>query len=299
MLHSGYNCEGYYDGYNLDQNELKQYKSEVVDPRKEGQLTSNNKTRYEFVLTPNFGFLASPEPLLKDTELKLSFDRAKWSNAITKVEDPTTPLTGESGLTILDCYAQVEYVSSPAYRAYFDKINTSPIIYEYEECDVIIKSIPQNVTELRFDNLRGGNVPSYIFAGIIPQANLNGSDFVSCTRFEANAVREIDITLNGSSVNGYPIQINNNCPVYPLHQFLDVTGRLYDNTCGSAINLQTFKYNWIWAYKSEAEKTSRGWTGISFTLAQEYSTPMCLVVWIINDAALSIDKFHMIEKINL
>ena len=48
---------------------------------------SGTKRRYEFAFIPNNGFLTSPELLMKDCELKLSFDRANPKIALTKIKD--------------------------------------------------------------------------------------------------------------------------------------------------------------------------------------------------------------------
>ena len=44
--------------------------------RNRGSHTTSNKTKIEFTLIPNIGFLANPDPLMKNCELKLCFDRA-------------------------------------------------------------------------------------------------------------------------------------------------------------------------------------------------------------------------------
>ena len=302
MLESGFNSEGYFDNYNLDSNELKQYGEEICTKRLVGKhfepYEKDGDTgtyRYEFAFIPNFGFLASPEPLLNNCQLKISFDRANWANAITEYDTITKPCTL---LEIEDCHAVAEYVSSPRIQNYFETIDTSPIVYNYEECDVLIKSLPKNETEIRFDNLRGGNVPTYIFAGLIPQQNLNGDPKLSSTRFKHYDVEEFNIMLNGNSVNGYPIHVKHGSPTYPFYKFLDVTNRLYNNECGSSLNLHSFGLNFLWSHKFEVETDGYGWVGISMKLEKGFTVPMNLVVWVITDTTLSIDKFHQIEKIN-
>ena len=267
----------------------------MVQMRKIASTEESTNRRYEFAHTLNFGFLASPEPLLNNCELKISFDRSEWQTALIEYGSVTTVCTE---IKIEDCYAVTEYISSPRIRDYFEQINYNPITYQYEECDVIIKSIPQNETEIRFHNLRGGNTPSFVFAAIIPQAHLSGDKQVSSTRFTHNYVQEFNFMMNGNSVNGYPLQSKNGSAIYPLHKYLDTTGRLHNLKCGSTLNAQTFLYNWIWSHAFETNENENGWLGISFKLKQEYTEAMNLVVWIISDSALSIDKYHQIEKIN-
>ena len=294
LLQTAYNCEGYFDQLNLNKTELASVADTVVLKRKAGCSTKSGVDRYEFVITPNFGFLASPEPLLKDAELKISFDRASWKNALVEYATVTTPCTK---LEIKDCHAVTEYVSSPMYRAHFDRISSAPILYNYEECNVYIKSIPLNDTEIRFDNLKGGNVPSYMFAGVIPQADMNGTSTTSCTDFGHSNVKAVNITLNGNSVHGYPMQIKSGAPIFPMHKFLDVTNSIYNINRGSAMEIIHFKYNWLWAHKFDADETSQGWVGISMKLTEAFTAPNNLVVWFITETALSIDKYHQVEKI--
>ena len=81
---------------------------------------------------------------------------------------------------------------------------------------------------------------------------------------------------------------------------MDVTDKFQNNSCGSGISVSDFtNYNFIWAHKFEAEVTSQGWIGINLKLTCAYNVNMCLLVWIISPAALSLDKFHQVERLNL
>ena len=53
------------------------------------------------------------------------------------------------------------------------------------------------------------------------------------------------------------------------------------------------------SHKFEAEMTSQGWIGVNLKLKEEYTVPMSMVIWIVSPNALTIDKYHQIEKINL
>ena len=297
MIQSGFSQEGYFDLYNMSADELAD-NSTLVERRKLCGVTNGTKKRWEFAFSPCIDFLASADPLVNDTELKLRFDRAPGSLAFLQ-SGAITDVLGEDAIAIKDCVAITEYVSSPQMRNYFATIETSPIVYEYEETDILIKNIPMNEKEIRFDNLRGGNVPGYIFAGIIPQESLLGSLKESSTCFQSAKVNEVNITLNGNSVNGYPICIKDENPTFPMMKFLDVTDRLYNVGTGGCFNSFEFKYNFLWSHKFEAEVSGQGWTGISLKLNQGFTTPMSLVIWVISPTALSIDKYHQIEKINL
>ena len=83
-----------------------------------------------------------------------------------------------------------------------------PFPYDFDQCDVITKSLSQNETTIRIDGFHGGNLPTYLFAGIISKEANEGSLTTSSTNFAANNVEMFNITLNGVSVNGYPIDFN-------------------------------------------------------------------------------------------
>ena len=297
MLQTGFMTEGYFDTFNLNANKLKVEKTGINDHRKQGATVSadNSTIRYEFVFTPNTGFLASPDLLLKDTELKISFDRTNPGTSLLEISQIETEC---KYLEIKDCYAVTEYVSSQEIRDYFEIIESRPFIYEYEEVEVLIKNLPLQETDIRFDNIRGGALPYYIFVGLIPQKALNGDFQLSSTNFQCHDLTDLNITLNGNSVHGYPINIKNNSPIFPLQKFLDVTGQLYNSESGSSTRVIDYEYNFIHAHLFEAESSETGWISVNFKLSTAPTEPMSMVLWFVSRCALSVDKFHSVERIN-
>lgn len=298
-LHHGLQTEGYfYDPFYDDGDKIAAdaTNKQWVLKRTNVSTRSGTKRRYEFAFIPNNGFLTSPELLMKDCELKLSFDRANPKIALTKIKDSTPP----DQIEILDCYAITEYVSSPGIRNFFSTIENMPITYEYEEMEVLVKGLPTGTTTIQVDNIRGGNVPNYIFVGLIPSANLQGVYEKGATCFKQHNVEELNITLSGNPVSGYPMKIAHGSPVYPLHKFLDTTGRLYSVFTGKTPCFTSFQtFMWLWSHKFEAEMTSQGWIGINLKLSSEFTTQMSMVIWIVSPNALTLDKYHQIERINL
>ena len=298
-LQSSLHTEGYfYDNYFDDGDEIKlvtKPKNWVLQ-RPQCSTKSGNNNRYTFAFIPNNGFLNSPELLMKDCELKLSFDRANANIALTKINESTAP----AKIDIVDCYAISEYISSPGIRNFFDSIERQPITYEYEEMEVLVKALPTGTTNIQIDNIRGGNVPNYMFVGLLPSANLQGVYEKGATCFKQHNVDELNITLSGNSVSGYPIKVAHGSPIFPLYKFLDTTGRLYNVFVGQGPCFTSFqKFLWIWSHKFEAEMTSQGWIGINLKLSANFTEQMSMVVWIVSPNALTLDKYHQIEKINL
>ena len=266
--------------------------------RQRTQVKKGSQSRFDFAFIPDLAFLANADPLLKNCELKLRFDRAEKTVAVLEHESGGTL----NDIIIEDCYAVTEYISSPELRSHFDKIEYEPILYNYEDVEVLVKSIPYDQTTIRFDNLRGGNTPSHIFAGLIRTKALDGDKTLCSTKFGSYGVEEMNFTLNGNPVNGYPISIKDASPVFPLQKFIDATYRTSNITSGKFLTPNEFRFNWIWSHNFEAEQTSQGWTGINLKLKEAFTTDngsMSLVVWIISPAAIKIDKYHQVEKLNL
>ena len=296
MIQSGFVTEGYFDNFNFDASVIKQETGSIVQRRKWGLTARNNIVRYEFAFSPNTGFLASPDLLLKDTELKISFDRTPPQTALLAVGEINNEC---KFIEIKDCYATTEYVSSPNIRDYFSSIDTSPFVYQYEEVDVMIKNLPLNETDIRFDNIRGGQLPSFVFIGLIPQDSLNGSFDLSSTSFRCQNVTDMNITLNGNSVHGYPMSIKDNSPIFPLQKFIDTTNQLYNSSCGSCLSIPDYDCNFIHAHGFEGEISTTGWIGVNFKLASPPTQPMSIVIWFISPCAISVDKFHSVERLNI
>ena len=136
---SVYEIEGYYDKYVY--NELSDdQKSAVIAHRRAGIPAKAGKFIYEFIMSPNESFLNENHTLPPGIELKLTFDRnpAQFSC----LSDSDASLRGKT-LELKDAYAQVEYITSPILRSYFDQRDYQPIIYSYDEISLLCRSIPK------------------------------------------------------------------------------------------------------------------------------------------------------------
>ena len=112
-------------------------------------------------------------------------------------------------------------------------------------------------------------------------------------------VNELNFTLNGNSVNGYPLSIKHGSSITPMQKLFDVTNRLYNTQSGASLDQIGFHYNFIFAHKFEGESTGQGWIGVDLKLDSGYDENMILVVWVVTSSALTLDKFHQIEKLQL
>ena len=288
-LKSVYADSGIVDLWNSDKDELT---ASVISHRETLGTIVNNDITYDFIIVPCHGFLASPDLLLNNCELRINFDRADSKIALVRINgSDATPK-----IDIKDCFAKAEYVSSPELREYFERVSLNPILYAYEDVNVITKPIPKSLNTVRFDNIRAGNTPKYIFFGVIDAELLTGSVEKPSTKFSCMDVEEASIYYNGNVVPGYPIKTENNRQISAFHQFNDVTGRYLNTYAGSSIKINEFEYNFVWSHKLEAEAVN-GSVSIELNLKSPYSTNKTLVVWLITDNVLSIDKDNIVEKL--
>ena len=266
--------------------------SSIITHREGMGTTDGTDITYDFIIVPCHGFLASPDLLLNNCELRINFDRADSKiSTIRTSGSETTPK-----IDIKDCFAKTEYVSSPELRQYFERVSLNPILYMYEDVNVITKPIPKSLNTVRFDNIRAGSTPKYIFFGVIDADSLTGSAEQSSTNFGGQGVEEASIYYNGNLVPGYPIKTENDRSISVLHQFNDVTGRYLNTYAEGSFTVNEFEYNFIWSHKLEAE-TVNGSISIELNLKNPYSTNKTLVVWLITENVLSIDKDNIVEKL--
>ena len=108
FINTGFIGEGYTDVFNADWESGIDGMSEYKDPRVAYATQAGGKYTYDFCVIPLVGFLGNQDPLPKNTEVKLSFDRTNPRislMAAAEIEDLNIEIT--------DCYAMTEYISSP------------------------------------------------------------------------------------------------------------------------------------------------------------------------------------------
>ena len=281
---------------------------------------------FEFILDLEGGILNCNQPLMSNTEVKLSFDRClaaigllyeKWGTDQNGNDIVQPTELDNKVLDLIDPYMEVEYISSPYLRNFYAQIVDRPITMRYDDCDVYMKSVPAGQTSFRWTNIMGGNTPDYIFGGFMTTASLQG-DFDESTSFRNIHLTEANVSLNGMPVQGYPINgmllkpgKTSSAKLYV--KFLDTIGRAKKTMGGQCINAAAWNnyYNLI-SHKFEGEQSNEGWISIEakFNEATEtdhtfgmlpntclfYFIIILLVMFAIRNNAVTLDKFQKITK---
>ena len=133
-LYSNGQVEGFFDMYNFDAASLiKNYQTYAVN-RNSCMVKVGDLHRWEFAFSPNFGFLGSPDELITNSELKLSFDRANPNVSVLRMSGDTEL---EKPFKLKDVYAVTEYVSSPRLQEKFSMLDYKPFTYQFDDCSVL------------------------------------------------------------------------------------------------------------------------------------------------------------------
>ena len=238
-----------------------------------------------YVLALEGGILNCNQPLLNNTEVKLSFDRALASIGLLyrfygdDVNQPTT--LDHKVLDLLDPYLEVEYISSPYLRNFYSQIEERPITLRYDDCNIYMKTINSGQTMIRVNNLMGGLIPDYIFAGFVRSEALNGNFNYSSTNFDNPDVTDACITLNGMAVQGYPISIENpSAPPTKLYsKFIDTIGKSKKSVAGSTIDIRYFENYCFLSHRFEGEQTNEGWIGFDIKIKEPLSVDATLGIY--------------------
>ena len=289
-----YEMEGYFDKYDSFDGLSDDSKTQIIAHRRNSIPIKDGKYIYEFIMTPNESFLNENHTLPPGIEMKLTFDRLQAQHSCYAIEKDTS-LQGKV-LELKDVYAQVEYISSPILRSYFDQRDLEPSAYTYDEISVLCRSVPMNEQYIRLDNIRGGHTPDYVFFGLIKSTALNGSLDSSSLGFHNNGIKEVNLTLNGNSCNGYPIRVENDYPIWAYHKFNSNLGRLMNTSAASQTRLSNFKNMTIYSQKFEGDDATQGWLGITLSLTKPLEEPHTLVMWTVHNLKVTIDKFNQVEK---
>ena len=285
--------EGY--GANLqsaDRHFIEQLKTELIKKDIIAEYRTvygfNHGNNFEFILDLEGGILNCIQPLMSNTEVKLSFDRClaaigllyeKWGKDQNNNDVVQPTELDNKVLELIDPYMEVEYISSPYLRNFYAQIIERPMTMRYDDCDVYMKSLPEGQTSFCWTNIMGGNTPDYIFGGFMSSASLQGH-FEESTSFRNMFLTEANLSLNGMPVQGYPITgmllkpgATSSAKLYV--KFLDTIGRSKKTMGGQCISASSWAtyYNLI-SHKFEGEQSNEGWISMEtkFKEATTYDT---------------------------
>ena len=89
------------------------------------------------------------------------------------------------------------------------RIKSKPISYKYDEVTVSTRDISKDVKNITFHNIKGGKTPKFFFFALTRTSDYQGSSTGETTSFGFHKnLTNIDLTLNGQSLSGFPMVRN-------------------------------------------------------------------------------------------
>lgn len=265
---------GYFDQWSISTRDLMDSDvSGKLQSSRAPLLTSgdNNWYYYDLLFRPPVGILNSTKPLLPKTELTLHFDRAVSDLAIIALKEDAKNTMDGKAIELENVFLKARYISSLKLRNEFDGIIEKDISYTYDESAVYYKNLPQGMTNIRLNNIIGGNTPSFLFAGIIESAALMGDQNLSATCFQRHKVIEFDLTIDGYSALGFPIRNDDGSPVHAYDKYLRATKRWFNNTVSDVIPIRDYQqFHYLYAHEFSTSQSDNGWIGINIKLEKEF-----------------------------
>ncbi|CAG5101999.1 Oidioi.mRNA.OKI2018_I69.chr1.g95.t1.cds [Oikopleura dioica] len=298
-VNSAFQIEGYYDEYNYENLVDSDSKKMIINGRRpQCYETSNGNYIYELIFLPTHGFFMENKPLPQNTDLSITLYRLKHEFSTMFIgENETDMLPAGEVLKITDAYAIAEYVSSPSLRNYFGRIKSKPITYKFNDTLITTMSLPKGRKNVQLLNVTGGNTPAYLFFGLIQTEALHGSSKIDSSNFSFfNNLVQVNVMLNGQSLNGYPQKITNQYPILPYWKYLDTLGRVSQADLSYVVSMENYKVNNIFAHEFEGEEISQGWLSFSFDFSTPLEDDYSIVIWSIVSTKLTIDEHKQVEK---
>jgi hypothetical protein len=266
------------DDLSINKSDFDSVDKTALEERRTFPAGDDTNAELEIVHYLEGGILNGIQPLPSNTEVKLSFDRAKAAMAFLYSKDVApfpTDLDNEV-IDLLDPYLEVEYITSPYLRNYQSQIVDRPLTIMYDDCNVYLKSIQKGISTIRVDNLMGGLAPDYLYAGFIRTDALGGDFKLSSTCFAMLPIEYTNLTMNGMSVQGFPISSSYAFPLKLFCKFNETNGKTKKTMAGGSLTFQ----EWCWtssliSHKFEGEQTNEGWMSFDLKLSspttQEYT----------------------------
>ena len=289
-MQTGLKTLGIFDETNLRSGQIASMKTAGTWPgyrrRRKGV---DNTFSYEIIMPIDNTLFYSDDLLPSGQRWSLSFERAETKYS-TLVSVPETNISSvKKVLDLEDVYLMIPYVNDEKMKQNESNWIEKPITIGYDSYQLQRFSIDSGTTNVRMSNVINGNLPKVLFYGIMHESAYMGSFIESSTRFARNNLIEVDMLLNGVSVQGMPIKMSDKCASVPYVRFLNVTNNFMQKSLSEVMPLQEFHdYHFLQCATFSEES---GALSFEFTFSENIPTGLILVTCSIFDVNMEIDQY--------
>ena len=163
---------------------------------------------------------------------------AKIANAPSK-EDALVGLE----VSITACRLIMSYVipAQSVIESHMVGLQSRPAHYNFNAVEMKTLTIQQGVQSYTKEECISGDLPKFLLLGFVKNANMQGRNAESCFKFENIGVQKCDISLNGRSYYGHPMEFDMTAnPTSSYYRLLMELGSVYANRA-NLISLEDYK----------------------------------------------------------
>ena len=244
---------------------------------------------YEIVMPIDNTLFYSDDLLPSGQRWSLSFERAetKYSTLISSSSTDISSVT--KVLDLEDVYLMIPYVNDEKMNQLQSNWIEKPISVGYDSYQLQRFTLEDGSSNVRLSNIINGKLPKLMLYGIMKESAYMGSFTDSCTGFHRHGLTEIDMLLNGVSIQGMPIKMTADCVSVPYVRFLNITDSFLAKSSSQVIPIQDYHdFHFI---QVATFKETTGALSFEFSFDGNLATGYILVTCCIFDVNMEIDSY--------
>ena len=289
-MQTGLKTLGIFDEINLQTTQIAaMIRNHTWDTYLRRRKAVNNTFKYEIIMPIDNTIFYSDDLLPSGQRWSLSFERAEtqYSTLLTVAGTVTSKV--DKVLALEDVYLMIPYVNDEKTNQLESNWIEKPISIGYDNYQMQRFTLESGTANIRLSNIINGKLPKLLLYGIMEESAYMGS-FTECsTKFGKHNLTEIDMLLNGVSVQGMPIKMSNDCVAIPYTRFLSAISSFMDKSTSQTIPLQDF-HDYHFLHVATFPETA-GALSFELSFSANVASGLILVTCSIFDVNMEIDKY--------
>ena len=264
----------------------------IIDRRQ----SVNENYKFEIIMPIDCSIFYTGSPLPTNTPLDLSFERAmtKTSTILTKHPSTTNVDDIQKVLTLEDVYLTIPIVKDQQTLEMEKDIVSRPIKLKFDDYDINRFNVPKGKTNVRLPNIITGQFPEKIYFGFIELAGQIGNYETSSTLFRLFEQIKATVYVDGNTVTGYPVTMNEDGVSQPYMKFLENSNKYLNCYSSKLISPKEFKlFNFF--HSVSLDSNSNGTITFDFDFENAVTKDLVLITCAVRQQTLAIDHYRNFE----
>ena len=277
-------------------------KMDAVDPSPTDDAETNTglKERFdlikeskavEFIARIHADIFSQPKMLVNGVRMRLKFHRNKNEFCLMSATNDYTLQIEDISLMIRKCKLSA---------ASYTQIVNMPAIYPTVRVITKDYSFANGIQSINMNNVASGVLPQRIVMSMVANAAVNGSTTLNPFNFQNFGLRECNVVLNGSTINGKSLTFDfeNSIDADGYWSLFQSTGKMHHNI-GSVIARKDYKDGYaIFVFDLSSslcdgehiDPDKSGDLSIGLTFKQNLTTPITVLLYLEYNSIVEITK---------